>query len=215
MEKPWDIDLSVYDDESELLDGLRRRDRMACTCLLKFYAPRLLRLAGQLMGDPDEAEDVLQDAFIRACDRIDSFRGESGLGTWLHRIVINTALMRLRARRTSVADDVETLINNDGSAQAWQSVSGRSIEPSREVLGAELMDAMNAAVSRLPETLRTAFVLRDVEGMSTREAAELLDVSESALKVRLHRARLALRQELAPYLEESDHSTSGPDRGQL
>lgn len=215
MEKPWDLDLSVYDDESELLDGLRRRDRMACTCLLKFYAPRLLRLAGQLMGDPDEAEDVLQDAFIRACDRIDSFRGESGLGTWLHRIVINTALMRLRARRTPVADDVETLINNDGGAQAWQSVSGRSVEPSREVLGAELMDAINAAVSRLPETVRTAFVLRDVEGMSTREAAELLDVSESALKVRLHRARLALRHELAPYLEESDRSTPGPDRGQL
>jgi RNA polymerase sigma-70 factor, ECF subfamily len=212
MEKPWDIDLSIYHDEQQLLSGLRRRDRMACTCLLKYYAPRLLRLAGQLMGDPDEAEDVLQEAFIRACDRIDTFRAESGLGTWLHRIVINTALMRLRARRAVTADDIETMIGDD-SDQKWQSVSASSIEPSREVLGAELMDAMNEAVARLPESLRTVFVLRDVEGMSTREAAELLGISESAAKVRLHRARLALRKELTPYLQDPDSTAGAQLRG--
>lgn len=215
MEKPWDIDLSIYDDEQELLHGLRRRDRMACTCLLKFYAPRLLRLAGQLMGDPDEAEDVLQDAFIRACDRIDTFRAESGLGTWLHRIVINTALMRLRARKPVASDEVEAMIG-DASDQKWQSVSGSAAEPSRELLGAEMMDVMNHAVSRLPESLRMVFVLRDVEGMSTRESAEILGISESAAKVRLHRARLALRQELAPYLNDtgaSEDSSTTSQRG--
>ncbi len=212
MEKPWEIDLSIYDDERELLSGLRRRDRMACTCLLKFYAPRLLRLAGQLMGDPDEAEDVLQEAFIRACDRIDSFRGESGLGTWLHRIVINTALMRLRARRAVVTDDIERIIHDEAD-QSWQSLSSTSVEPSRELLDAELLDAMNGAVSHLPESLRTAFVLRDVEGLTTREAAGVLGISESALKVRLHRARLELRQKLAPYLQESTRSASEHERG--
>jgi RNA polymerase sigma-70 factor, ECF subfamily len=213
IEKPWDIDLSIYEDEQELIGGLQRRDRMACTCLLKFYAPRLLRLAGQLMGDPDEAEDVLQEAFIRACDRIDSFRAESGLGTWLHRIVINTALMRLRSRKAVTSDDVETMIGDEQSS-VWQSVSSASAEPSREVLGAELLDAMNKAVSHLPESLRTVFVLRDIEGMSTREASEMLGISESALKVRLHRARLALRQELSPYLQESGSHPVTQDRGE-
>jgi RNA polymerase sigma-70 factor, ECF subfamily len=202
MEKPWDLDLQVYDDEGELLDGLRRRDRLACTCLLKFYAPRLLRLAGQLMGDADEAEDVLQEAFIRACDRIDSFRGESGLGTWLHRIVINTALMRLRARRPVASDDIDRMITESRDG-AWQSVSSGGREPSQQVLGAELFDRMSVAIEQLPESLRTAFVLREVEGMSTKEAAGILGISESALKVRLHRARLGLRQELAEYVGNS------------
>lgn len=213
MERPWETDLSVYDDESELLDGLRRRDRFACTCLLKFYAPRLLRLAGQLMGDQDEAEDVLQEAFIRACDRIDNFRGESGLGTWLHRIVVNTALMRLRAKQPVLGEDIEAMIGG-GSETGWQSVSERSMEPSRELLGQELLDAMNAAIERLPESLRTAFVLRDVEGMSTREAAEILDISESALKVRLHRARLALRADIEPYLQDQAGNLTQTDRGE-
>lgn len=202
MEKPWEIDLTVYDDEQELLEGLRRRDRLACTCLLKDYAPRLLRLSTHLMGDPDEAEDVLQEAFIRACDQIDSFRGESGLGTWLHRIVINTALMRLRKRMPVSSSDVASLADQPG--KQWQSVASGAEEPSQEVLSAELLSALDSAVRRLPETLRTAFVLRDVEGLSTRDAAGLLGVSESALKVRLHRARLALRSDLARYFDERD-----------
>jgi RNA polymerase sigma-70 factor, ECF subfamily len=212
MEKPWEIDLSIYQDEQELIEGLRRRDRMACTCLLKDYAPRLLRLAGQLMGDPDEAEDVLQDAFIRACDQIEHFRGESGLGTWLHRIVINSALMRLRTRKATTTEDIESVIS-DQAQSSWQSVASEPVEPGQEVLGAELLDVMNRAVSRLPERLRTAFVLRDVEGLSTREAAEILDISESALKVRLHRARLALQGDIAPYLN-NERTESTENRGE-
>ena len=87
MVKPWETDLSVYDDEVALLEGLRQRDRLACTCLLKRFAPRLYRLALQLTGEPDEAEDVLQEAFIQACAHVADFEGRSGLGTWLHRIV--------------------------------------------------------------------------------------------------------------------------------
>jgi RNA polymerase sigma-70 factor, ECF subfamily len=207
MEKPWEIDLTIYDDENELLHGLRRRDQLACTCLLKNYAPRLLRLAGQLMGDSDEAEDVLQEAFIRACDRIDTFRGESGLGTWLHRIVINTALMRLRQRRPLI--DSGDLASSDLQDADWHSVAHEPVEPSAEVLESELLDALGNAIMRLPPSLRTAFILRDVEDLSTREAAALLDISESALKVRLHRARLALRQELANYLVSSATGQQG------
>lgn len=211
MEKPWEIDLTVYEDEQELIEGLRRRDQLACTCLLKDFAPRLFRMAGQLIGDPDEAEDVLQEAFIRACDQIDSFRGESGLGTWLHRIVINTALMRLRKRQPVGVSDIGEV--TDQATTQWKSVSGHSVEPSSEILGAELADAMGQAVTRLPESLRTVFVLRDIEDLSTREAAELLGISESALKVRLHRARLQLRRELEPYLHDLGGDNSEEQRG--
>jgi RNA polymerase sigma-70 factor, ECF subfamily len=209
VQKPWDVDLSVYDDEQELLIGLRRRDRLACTCLLKQFAPRLYRLSAQLMGDADEAEDVLQESFIRACDQIDSFRGESGIGSWLHRIVINTALMRLRRRqadrragRASVAapDDAIDRVPDRGSA-----------EPARQIEDDELLQHVERAVEHLPESLRVAFVLREIEGMSTRDAAAMLDISESALKVRLHRARLALRRDLAPYLSDSPAQFEGSE----
>ncbi len=103
MVKPWETDLSVYADEATLLEGLRRKDREACTCLLKRFAPRLYRLALQLMGDPDEAEDVLQEGFIQACAHIANFEGRSGLGTWLHRIVRNAALGRLRRKALATA----------------------------------------------------------------------------------------------------------------
>lgn len=200
MSRPWDTDLSIYDDETALLDGLRRGDRFACSCMLKRYAPRLYRLSLQLVGDPDEAEDVLQEAFIRGCDRIDGFTGASSLGTWLHRIVVNTALMHLRKRgRDAVA------LPEAEPGQPEPVVEGlidRDAEPGGEVLSRELIERIEQAVLTLPDSLRTAFVLRDLEGLSTREAATALGISESALKVRLHRAHAALRIALSPYINE-------------
>ena len=99
MNKPWEIDLTVYDDEAALLEGLRGHERMACACLLKRFAPRLYRLSLQLTGNSDEAKDVLQEGFIQACKQIDRFEGRSSLGTWLHRIVLNAGLISLRRRK--------------------------------------------------------------------------------------------------------------------
>jgi RNA polymerase sigma-70 factor, ECF subfamily len=207
VEKPWDVDLSIYDDEQELLAGLRRRDRLACTCLLKRFAPRLLRLSMQLMGDADEAEDVLQESFIRACDQIDRFRGESGIGTWLHRIVINTALMRLRRSQVNrPARQSGELADHDALATV---ADHNAVEPGQRVADQEMMERISAAIAGLPESLRLAFVLRELEGLSTRDAAALLGISESALKVRLHRARLALRRELARYMTDSEPPAPG------
>lgn len=200
MVKPWDIDLTVYEDERALLEGLRRGEEHACTCFLKYFAPRMYQLALRLMGDPDEAEGVLQESVIRACDRIDSFEGRSGLGTWLHRIVTNTALMRLR-RRTPATVDLDEY--QQGRARLPEALVDDTAEPSAEVEGAEVRAMVDRALADLPDTLRTAFVLREIEGLSTREAAAELGISESAVKVRLHRARLALRESLAPYLDGS------------
>jgi RNA polymerase sigma-70 factor (ECF subfamily) len=192
MVKPWETDLSVYDDEAALLAGLRRQDRLACTCLLKRYASRLYRLALQLTGEPDEAEDVLQEAFIQACAHVAEFEGRSGLGTWLHRIVLNTGLARLR--RKSLAT-----VPLDGDLESTPAaLVDRTGEPSDMVVTRELGEAIERAALALPDGLRAAFVLRDIEGLSTKEAAAALGLAEPALKVRLHRARVALRRMLAP-----------------
>jgi RNA polymerase sigma-70 factor, ECF subfamily len=196
--KPWEVDLSIYESEDELLDGLRRQEPAACTCFLKEYAPRMLRLALRITGDPDEAENVLQESFISACNRIDDFQGLSTLNTWMYRIVLNNALMSVRKRRPNL---VPLEGEQAGTAQTSSWVAGHTRQPVEEVLAAELQESLNLALLALPETLRTAFVLRELEGLSTREAAEALEISESALKVRLHRARQALREQLEPYID--------------
>ena len=198
VNKPWDIDLSVYSDEDELLTGLRRQEPAACTCFLKAYAPSMLRLALRITGDPDEAENVLQESFIAACNRIDTFNGLSSLNTWMYRIVLNNALMALRKKRPGLVS-LDEHAEETGASAAW--VADHSAQPVEEILNNELQESLNRALIGLPDTLRTAFVLRDVEGLSTREAAEVLDISESALKVRLHRARQALREHLEPYVD--------------
>lgn len=191
--KPWDIDLTIYEDDQELLKGLRTGDPMACTCFMKWYAPGMTRLALRMVGDPDEAEGVVQDSFIAACSKMDTFRGDSALSTWLHRIVVNTSLGRLRKRRPerlpedldrAYANLPDLLIHNED-------------QPLENVLTGELRDELNRAIMDLPETLRTVLTLREHEGLSTRETAEALGISEPAVKVRLHRARAALRERIA------------------
>lgn len=204
MEKPWEIDIQIYDDEPDLVAGLRRGDRMACTCLLKRFAARLYRVAFQLIGDADEAEDVLQEGLIQACAHISDFEGRSGLGSWLHRIVVNTALMRLRRKQP-------VLVNLHDQAGGEQAAHGtvlidNAAEPGQALLGAELRTTIERALLTLPDTLRAAFVLREIEGLSTKDAAAALGIAEPALKVRLHRARLALRSALAPYVDTGAHA---------
>lgn len=194
--KPWETDLSVYPDEAALLAGLRGRERDACSCMLKHHGPHLYRLALRLTGDADAAEDVLQEAFIRSCARIDTFQGLSSLGTWLHRIVVTSALMHLRAapQRHSTNQDAVPL----------DSLTDTHATPDAEVLTTELREQLERAVLALPDTLRTAFVLRELEGMSTADAAATLGISTAALKVRLHRARAALRTELSRPFADND-----------
>jgi RNA polymerase sigma-70 factor (ECF subfamily) len=200
MGMPWEIDLTVYDDEAERLEGLRRHDHMACTCLLKRFAPRLYRLALQLTATLDEADDVLQEGFIQACKQLDRFKGHSGLGTWLHRIVLNAGLMRLRGGTpelvslTAQTDSAQPMLQP--ALMDWES------DPRLQVIGGELSEAIQQAILTLPDSLRAAVVLRDVEGLATGEAAAVLGIGESALKVRLHRGRLLLREAIAPYIDE-------------
>jgi RNA polymerase sigma-70 factor (ECF subfamily) len=193
------IDLKIYDSEVELLEGLRKGEPDACTCLVKRFAPLVYAKALRMVGDPDEAEGVLQLTFIKACEKFATFEGRSHLGTWLYRIATNEALMQLRRRQMpmeSIEDVAETIRPEDipQNLHAWP------IDPAAAALDTELRGQLDMALATLPESLRTVFVLREVAGLSTEETATALNLGESAVKVRLHRARLRLRELLADYL---------------
>ncbi len=179
--------------------ALKAGRRDACAELVRRYSSRLYRVIYRILGNAEEAEEALQETFISACDKIRSFEERSQLGTWLYRIATNAALMRLRqmkAPHLSLDSPMET----DEGDILPRNLADWRFDPYRVALNAELRQALEDAILRLPETLRVVFILRELEGLSTRETAEALGISESATKVRLHRARLMLREHLAPYV---------------
>jgi RNA polymerase sigma-70 factor (ECF subfamily) len=193
------IDLNIYADEEALLQGLRAGEKSACACMLKHYSGPMYAVALRIVQDQDEAEEVLQEAFISACDKIGSFEGRSKLSTWLYRITTNAALMHLRRRRADTVSLDEPQVTDTGDFVPRE-LGSWTVEPSQEALSGELRQVMEEAVRALPESLRTAFVLRDIQGLNTEETAQILGISPGAVKVRLHRARLQLREQLAGYL---------------
>lgn len=154
------------------------------------------------MKDPHEAEEVLQETFISAFRALPKFEGRSQLGTWLYRIGYNAALMRLRKRPAPTQSLDEPLTSDGGDLIPRQLVDWGSV-PDDLLLTRELRTVLNAALQTLPTTLRTVFVLRDIEGLSTAETAEVLGLTETNVKVRLHRARVALRERLTRYFAAS------------
>jgi RNA polymerase sigma-70 factor (ECF subfamily) len=186
-------------DESLDLAALRRGDAATFRQLVETYSPRIYNLALKMLGDPDLAEDILQETFVNAYRAIDRFEGRSHISTWLYRIAHNAVLMRLRKEQRipdlkSLEEDVDLDVLS--APDQWDDA------PERRLLQAELLGKMDEALGNLSEALRVVFVLRDIDGLSTAETAEVLDLSETAVKSRLHRARLALREQLAPYLQD-------------
>lgn len=196
------MDLNDYPDESVLIEALLAGDKRACAWLVKAHSNQMYGVALRITGDPNDAEEVVQDAFISACNKVIHFEGRSKLSTWLYRITTNAALMRLRRRRDDTVSLDEPQATDDGEILPRE-LGDWTVDPSRMALSQELLQVMEEAVESLPASLRAAFVLRDLQGLNTQEAAEALDITESALKVRLHRARLLLRERLAGYLSDS------------
>jgi len=188
------------------LDRLRAGDKAAFAQMVALYADRLYNLIVKLLGNPQEAEDALQETFVNAFRNIHRFEGRSQLGTWLYRIAHNTALMRLRTRRPDTISIDEPVTVEDGEMLPRQIYDWRDL-PEDEMLTGEALAYMEAAIQQLPEPLRAVFVLRDIEELSTAEVGEALNLSEPAVKSRLHRARLFLRERLSEYFHErtGDH----------
>ena len=180
------------------LDALKQRDKLAFAELLDQNSTPIYRLALKMVGNVQDAEDILQETFIKAYNNIDKFEGRSKISTWLYRIAVNQSLMTIRKRkRDDFKLEPEIEIQN-GDVLPRQIVDWCCL-PEKELMSSETRSHIEEAIKTLSETNRAAFLLRDVEGLNTREAAEALDISESALKVRLMRARLQLREELTDY----------------
>ena len=190
-------------EEKSLVEALHRGDRYACNDLVELYSSKIYNVALRLTNNPVEAEDVLQETFINACKAAEDFEGRSSLGTWLYRIATNNGLMRMR-RRQAPTVPLDAPTNDEALNFKPQLLQSWDWNPETEALSDELRQVMDNAVESLPDTLRAAFVLRDLEGLSTQEAADTLGISISNLKVRLHRARFMLREQLAAYFSEQN-----------
>lgn len=193
-------------DDRELVDRFQRDgDRLAFEELVRRHRGRVYSLALRMMKNEEEALEIVQETFLSAFRNLPEFRGESQFGSWIHRIAANFALMRLRHRR--VVDQVEEPL--DGLDESFDKDGRWDLFPSgmwgrradQLALDGELREKLVAAVDSLPELYRAVFLLRDVEGLSYNEIAESLETTVSAVKSRLHRARIALRQELVEYFQ--------------
>jgi RNA polymerase sigma-70 factor, ECF subfamily len=182
----------------ELVDVVRAGNSDAYRHLVKRYEGKIYNLALRMLRQPEDAEDVLQETFVSAYRALPNFKGDSQFGTWLYRIATNYALMKLRGKKpvfVSLDDQ-----RDDDSPPV--ELTDFSADPLADVLDDELRGKMEDAIGRLPADMRTVFLLRDVDGKSNSEVAEMLGLSVAAVKSRLHRTRQLLRKDLAKYFAE-------------
>lgn len=180
--------------DAALIAGLKAGESAAFETLLREHGPRLLRLARRFLQNEEDARDALQDAMVAVYRSIGSFEAGSALSTWLHRIVVNSALMKLRTKKRKPEEEIESLLPRFGEDGHQREPSTPWSESADNVLEREeLRAAVRAAIDQLPEPYRIVLQLRDIEEMSTAEAAEVLGTTTNVVKIRLHRARQALR----------------------
>ncbi len=180
------------------LEALRNGDRAEFARLVEQYDTFVYRLALRIVGNPQDAEDVLQETFIKALKHLPDFDGRSSLSTWLYRIATNEALMVLRKDKGAIVSLDDPDDNSDDEQEPLEVVDWCCL-PEETLMSAEAKEYLDKAISELPATLRVVVVLRDIQGLSTRETSEVLNISEMAVKTRLSRARLQLRQSLSSY----------------
>lgn len=186
------------------LDRLKNQDAAAFEDLVRRFAPRMLAVITRILGPGEDCHDALQEAFISALRGLPAFQGQAKLSTWLHRIAVNAALIKLRTRRRHPEEDLEALLpkfDETGHPLAWPEPWQTNAQAALE--SAEVRQTVRAAIERLPEAYRTVLVLRDIEEMDNNEIAAMLGMTPNAVKVRVHRARQALRTLLDPHFRAS------------
>ncbi len=181
------------------LEALKAGDKAAFARLVETHSPVIYRLALRMVNNPQDAEDVLQETFIKAYQHLADFDGRARLSTWLYRIATNEALMLLRKRKVeSLSIDAPAGDNAEAEQEPLEIVDWSHL-PEDALLTDEARAYLEEAVRALPAGLKAVFLLREIEGLSTRETAEILHLSEAAVKTRLSRARLRLRERLSVY----------------
>ena len=181
------------------LEALKAGDREAFARLVDETSAHIYRVAVQILGDDQDAEDVLQETYIKAFRALPEFEGRSSLTTWLYRIAVNEALMLVRKRKPqAISVEENPPFDAEGESEGMEIVDFCCL-PEGELLSSESRRFLDQAVRNLPQNLRVVFVMRDLEGLSIIETAETLNLSENNVKTRLLRARMRLRQELSVY----------------
>ena len=180
-------------DEKSLLEALRAGHESAFETMVRVYGGRLLSVARRITRNDEDARDVVQSAYLSAFRGLNEFEGACQLSTWLHRIVVNTALMQLRSRRRKPEDSIDVLLpafQQDGhhveQFSDWSAPADQLLERK------ETRATVRACIEQLPDNYRAVLMLRDIEELSTQEVAQILTMTPTAVKVRLHRARQAL-----------------------
>ena len=191
--EPTQPSIATCPSDSALVARLRAGDQDAYEEVVRTLGGRMLSVARRFLSDEEAARDAVQDAFLSAFRGIQRFDGQAQLSTWLHRIVVNAALMRIRTRQRRPEQSIEPMLPvfaEDGhhaeTVVSWTETGEHVLQQK------ETRALVRAAIAELPEAYRAALLMRDIEGLSTREAADLVGISENALKLRLHRARQAL-----------------------
>lgn len=190
--------------DRQLIDRLRRGDEQAVDELASLYSSRIYQLALRYMKNREDAEEVTQDVLLKVYRKIEAFRGDAALSSWIYRITFNTAMSRLRTSKLARAADRERermLAANDEAdlPRAPKQPADWSHMPDEELLRTQLRQAVTQAIGELPEIYRTPVVLRDIQGLSTEEASSRLRLKDQTLKSRLHRGRVMLRRRLGAF----------------
>lgn len=192
----------VRDDEAALVSAAKSGDESAFEELVNRYERKIFRLTMNITQNREDAEDSMQEAFLKSFTNLDRFQGDSRFYTWLVRIAVNEALMKLRKRRPNqVSLDEPVNTENDS---VFREIEDWGPSPEKKFAQTELNEILNSVIGELDPIFRVVFLLRDVEGVSTEETAKILDISVAAVKSRLLRARLKLRQKLNKYFRRSE-----------
>lgn len=188
-------------NEIELIDALRRGETRAFEVAVRQYGPRLLATGSRILRDQSLAEDCVQETFIKAFERLDGFEGRSKFGTWLHSIMVNQALMKLRKLRPDKYESIDDLMPQFDAESCRIEAPWSHLATPHEMLEEEQTRRLvQSHIEQLPETYRIVLQLRDIQEFDTETVAEMLNISAGAVKVRLHRARSALKTLLEPQL---------------
>ena len=182
-----------YADDTTLIEALRRGDEAAFEIMVRTHSGRMLAVARGVLRHDEDARDAVQAAFVSAFKGLPSFKGDCLLSSWLHRIVVNTALMKLRTRRRKPEEPIEPLLPtylDDG--HHTQDFSDWAMQADALLEQSQVRGAVRAAIATLPESYRAVLMLRDIEEMTGEEVAARLGITTNAVKIRLHRARQAL-----------------------
>ena len=197
---------SILMVETDLLSRLRAGDEDAFASFVRQYTGRMLTLARGFLHSEDDAADAVQDTFLSAFKSLNRFEGNSSLGTWLHRIVVNTCLMKIRSKSRRKTYSMEELLPSfDETGHHAQPVASWSENGYERMANDETKAQVRECINQLPDDYRTVLVMRDIEEFDTDQTAAILGLNPGAVKTRLHRARQALRTLLNPFMNEDSY----------